>query len=141
MTRGERYVTTADISRAIRDRQTGTLEGPSKSEIRADGFPIIVTEWPRSTHEIVRITLGRYKNRFTIDIRSWFQNSDRIFKPSLRGLTLDIKHLQKLAEGLDRALMRADLLGLVEHVSRTKDRTAAERQRRYRQRRNGVTAR
>jgi hypothetical protein len=140
MTKGPRNIYAADISTGTLDCQTGTLDRPSKSE-RVDRFPIIVAEWPRSTGEIVRITLGRYRNRFTIDIRSWWQNSDSIFKPSLSGLTLDIKHLQKLAEGLDRALMRADLLGLVEHVSRTKDRTAAERQRRYRQRRIGVTAR
>ena len=112
-----------------------------KSEVRADGFPITIAEWPRNTRELVRITLGRFKNRFTVDIRSWWQNGDGIFKLGRSGLTLAVEHLPKLAEGLDQALMRADLLGLVEHASRTKDRTAAERQRRYRQRRNGVTAR
>jgi hypothetical protein len=136
----------ADIGGAALGCETDAPGGPNiprregKSEVGADGFPIIVAEWPRNARELVRITLGRFNNRFTIDMRSWWQDSAGIFKPSRSGLTLDIKHLPRLAEGLDRSLTRAEQLCLVGHVPRIKDRTAAERQRRYRQRRNGMTS-
>ncbi len=99
-------------------------------------FPIIVAEWPRNGRELVRIALDYYRSCFTIDVRSWWRDTDGVFKPSPRGLTLAVKHVPALADALSKALQRAELLGLIEPVARSKDRTAAERQRRYRQRRN-----
>jgi hypothetical protein len=105
----------------------------------APAFPIIIAEWQRNTREIVRIALDRFNNRETIDIRAWWQDSEGNWRPGRSGLTLAIKHLPDLADGLANALQRARVLGLVEPLNgtKTKDRTAAERQRRYRQRRNG----
>ena len=103
-------------------------------------LPIIVAEWPRSSRELVRISLDRFNNRFTIDIRSWWQDTNGVFKPGRDGLTLAVKHLPKLADGLTDALQHAQVLGLVELPTKPRDRTAAERQRRFRQRHNGVTA-
>jgi len=104
-------------------------------------YPIVVAEWQRNSREIVRVALDRFNNRETIDIRSWWQDSEGNWRPGRGGLTLAVKHLPALAEGLADALDRARALGLVEPITNTKDRTAAERQRRYRQRRNGgVTA-
>jgi hypothetical protein len=118
------------------------LPRPGKSpqlsaEGNVDRFPIIVAEWPRNSRELVRIAIDRFNNRFTIDMRSWWQDTDGTFRPSRRGLTLAVEHLPKLADALDKALHRAETLGLVGPAARIKDRTAAERQRRYRQRRNG----
>jgi hypothetical protein len=105
----------------------------------ADRFPLVIAEWPRNGRELVRISLDRFNDRFTIDIRSWWRDTDGIFRPSRGGLTLAVKHVPALADGLDKALRRAVVLGLVEEpVSKSKDPTAAERQRRYRQRRNGI---
>jgi hypothetical protein len=109
------------------------------AEGEADRFPIVVAEWPRNNRELVRIALDRFKDCLTVDMRSWWKDTDGIFRPGRDGLTLAVKHLPKLAEGLDKALQRAEMLGLVHAVSMGgKDRTAAERQRRYRQRRNGA---
>ena len=96
------------------------------------GFPIVIAEWPRNNRELVRISLDHFNNScFTIDVRSRWRDSDGSFKPSSRGLTLAVKHIPKLASGLCDALQRAETLGLIEPV-KCKDRTAAERQRRYR---------
>jgi hypothetical protein len=103
-------------------------------------LPIIVAEWDRNSREIIRLSLDRYNGRDTIDIRAWWRDSDGSLKPSRGGLTLAVNHLPALAAGLADALRRARALGLIQPDTSTKDRTAAERQRRYRQRRNGMTA-
>jgi transcriptional coactivator p15 (PC4) len=105
----------------------------------APGFPMVIAEWPRNSRELVRVSLDRFNNRETIDIRSWWQDAEGDWRPGRSGLTLAVKHLPALADGLAEALGRARALGLVEAAPTNKDKTAAERQRRYRQRRNGVT--
>ena len=100
---------------------------------KADRFPIIVAEWPRNSRELVRISLDRFNNRFTINIRSWSREANGTFKPSRNGLTLAVGHLPKLADGFVNALQRAEVLGLVE--TGANDRSLAEQPHRYRQRR------
>jgi hypothetical protein len=103
-------------------------------------FPIIIAEWQRNSREIVRVALDRFNGRETIDIRSWWQDRDGTYKPGRGGLTLSVAHLPALAEGLALALVEAQRLGLIEAPinNSTKDATAAERQRRRRERiRNG----
>jgi hypothetical protein len=99
------------------------------------GFPIVIAEWPRNSREFVRVALDRFNNRFTIDVRSWWKDGEGNWRPGRSGLTLAVKHLPALADGLADALDRARVLGLIEPATHSKDRTAAERQRRYRQRR------
>jgi Transcriptional Coactivator p15 (PC4) len=102
-------------------------------------YPIIIAEWRRNDREIVRVALDRFNNRETIDIRSWWQDGEGNWRPGRGGLTLSVKHLPALAEGLADALDRARALGLIESAvdANTRDKTAAARQRRYRERRNG----
>lgn len=116
---------------------------PLRAEPIAPAFPIVIASWRRNSREIVRVALDRFNNRETIDIRSWWQDSGGNWRPGRGGLTLSVKHLAALADGLADALDHARTLGLIEPAgnTNTKDRTGAERQRRYRQRRNGsVTA-
>jgi hypothetical protein len=101
-------------------------------------FPVIVTEWQRNSREIVRVALDRFNNRETIDIRSWWQDSEGNWRAGRGGLTLAVRHLPALADGLADALQQARVLGLIEQP-RAKDETAAVRQQRYRERhRNGT---
>jgi hypothetical protein len=116
-----------------------TKPGQTPVEGKAERFPIVVAEWPRNGRELIRIALDRYKNREIIDIRSWWQDSEQNWCPGRSGIALAIQHLERLAEGLARALAEARALGLVEvPTNTTRDRTAAARQRRYRQRRKGT---
>jgi hypothetical protein len=83
-------------------------------ENTADRFPLVIAEWPRNDRELVRISLGWFKSSFTIDLRTWWRDSNGILKPRRDGLTLAVKHLPKLAAGFDKALQRAKTLGLLE---------------------------
>jgi len=129
----------AEIAVALGDDKIGFFDTPP-AERQTDRFPIIIAEWPRNSRELVRVCLDRFNKCNTIDVRAWWRDSNSTFKPSRQGLTLAVKHLPALADALAQAFQRAQALGLVEPATRSKDRTAAERQRRYRQRRNGVAA-
>src|SRR4051794_26518154 len=92
-------------------------------------LPHVVAEWQRNTREIIRVSLDSYNNVPTIDIRAWWADKEGNWRPGRSGLTLSLKHLPALADGLAEALQQARALSLIEPAN-TKDRTAAERQRR-----------
>jgi hypothetical protein len=109
----------------------------------APAYAIVVAEWRRNSRELVRIAIDRYNGRETVDVRSWWLDpKDDTYKPGRSGLTLAIGHLENLAAGLATALQQAWDLGLIEAPinNTTKDRTAAERQRRRRARLNSSGA-
>jgi hypothetical protein len=81
-------------------------------------FPIVITEWNRSAREVIRITLDRYSGRDIIDIRTWYADGDT-FKPGKSGISVAIKHLQPMAEGLTVALAKARELGLIDSTNGT----------------------
>ncbi len=78
--------------------------------------PVIVAEWSRNANEIVRISLGRYKNNDTIDVRLWYRLEFGVWQPTRRGLTLSARHLPALAKGF------ADALQLVREPGFTNER-------------------
>jgi Transcriptional Coactivator p15 (PC4) len=123
---------------------TKGVSGPL-ANLSAPVYPIIVAEWQRNSREIIRVALDQYQGREIIDARVWWWDDEGNWRPGRSGLTLSLKHLPALADGLVDALQRARALGLVDSATTagtaTKDKTAADRQRRYRERhRNGVAA-
>jgi hypothetical protein len=77
------------------------------------GYPIVIAEWQRNSREIIGVALDRYNDRQTIDIRSCWQDGEGNWRPGRGDLTLGVKHLPALAEGLAEALQRAQVLGLL----------------------------
>lgn len=77
-------------------------------------FPVIIAQFDRNDREVIRVSLDQYNGRHTIDMRSWWRDSAGEFKPGRSGLTLSIKHIHSLADGLASALQRAQALGLVD---------------------------
>ncbi len=82
-------------------------------------FPIVIAEWPRNSRELIRVSLDRYQDRETIDIRSFWKDEGGNWCPSRSGLTLSVSHLPKLSEALADALERAQAMGLVTASSGT----------------------
>jgi hypothetical protein len=95
------------------------------------------------TRESIRIALDLFNGRHTIDVRAWWKDDVGNLRPVRGGITIAVRHLPALADGLANALDCACALRRIEPASNTnntKDRTGAERQRRYRQPvRNAVT--
>ena len=81
------------------------------------GFPVVIAEWPRNSRELIRVSLGHLNTCFTIDIRCWWRDPKRIFRPGRDGLTLSIKHLPKLAQAISNALECAEEFGLTEPIT------------------------
>ena len=90
--------------------QNNSVEPPKPLPPR---FPVIIAEWERNTRELLRVSLDRFNGRNMIDIRSWWRDDDDTWKPSRGGLTLAVRHLPLLAEGVSAAMQRACSLGLV----------------------------
>lgn len=104
----------------------GAAEMTTPAERKADRFPIVIAEWPRNYRELVRVALGRFHDRFTVEIRTWWRDADGVFKPSRAGLTLAIKHLPKLAAAINKALQRAEVLGLTEPVANNRSKKTGD---------------
>ena len=81
------------------------------------GFPVVIAEWPRNNRELIRVSLGHLNTCFTIDIRCWWRDPKRVFRPGRDGLTLSIKHLPKLAQAMSKALECAEEFGLTEPIA------------------------
>ena len=73
----------------------------------------MVAEWDRNVREVVRVALGYYNGRHTIDVRCWYHHGDGL-KPSKTGITLAVKHISALANALIQAEARAHELGLLD---------------------------
>jgi hypothetical protein len=81
---------------------------------RASRFPVTIAEWPHGRNgELLRVAIDRFKNSFTVSIRLCRKDQNGVLRPSLTGLTLGIRHLPKLAEGIAQARERAELWRLV----------------------------
>ena len=78
---------------------------------------IIVAEWPKNSRETLRVRLDTYKDQPVICCRAWYEGKDGTMKPGHGGLTIGIKHLPALADGLAKALATATANGLLANVS------------------------
>lgn len=76
-------------------------------------FPIIVAEFERNPREVLRVSLDQYRGRNTIDIRVWFRDGSQL-KPGRKGLTMAVANLPALTEGLQIAVARAKVDGLLD---------------------------
>jgi hypothetical protein len=77
-------------------------------------YPIVVAELPRNNREVIRVSLDQYRGREVADARAWWRDQQGEWKPGRSGLTLSVKHLPALANGLALALRRARALGFLE---------------------------
>lgn len=67
---------------------------------------ILIKDIQRNSKEIIRIEVSEFKGRELINIRIWFQSIDGdgnvIYKPTQKGVALNIKEFQELKDGILR---------------------------------------
>ncbi len=80
---------------------------------REAGDDEVIAEWPRNSREVIRVTLGSYRGQAVVGIRCWYEAADGERRPSRSGITVAIKHLQPLADGIANALQVARERGLL----------------------------
>lgn len=102
------------LSTPPRARAADTPAGDSPRPEITHGRPsYVVAEWDRNARERVRVEIGQYNGRDTINARVWYWDDD-VLKPGRAGLTLAVKHLPALADAMAKALAKARELGLIE---------------------------
>jgi hypothetical protein len=74
---------------------------------------ITVAEWKRNRRERIRISFDQYCGRDVVSLRSWYMGEDGKERPGRDGITLDIRHVLKLAREFKRAERRARKAGLI----------------------------
>ena len=78
-------------------------------------LPIIAASWVKNGRETLQIRLDTYQGRTVLDLRTWYPDDDGTLRPA-KGLTVSIKHLEAMANGLAVALTLARNAGLLEGV-------------------------
>ena len=74
---------------------------------------IPISEFRRTSREVVRIALDEYQGCPIIDCRCWYGDESEL-KPGRTGISLSLKHLEALAVGLTNALEEARRRGLIQ---------------------------
>ena len=67
---------------------------------------VIIKDIERNNKEIIRIEISEFKGRELINLRIWYQaiddKGDIIYKPSQKGIALNISKYEELKEGIDK---------------------------------------
>ncbi len=70
-----------------------------------------IYSFPKSEGEEIQMTIKKYKDRFYIDLRVWYQNDKSPeFKPTQRGVCFTVDRLPDLQKGVDRLARAASKL-------------------------------
>ncbi len=67
---------------------------------------VLIKDIQRNNKEIIRIEVSEFKGRELINIRIWYQSIDEngqiTYKPTQKGVALNIKEFQELKDGIVR---------------------------------------
>lgn len=67
---------------------------------------VIIKDIKKNNNEIIRIEVSEFKGRDLINIRIWFQSIDGqgnvIYKPTQKGITLNLNEYDELRDGIER---------------------------------------
>lgn len=68
---------------------------------------VIIKDIKKNNNEIIRIEVSEFKGRDLINIRIWYQtidsgSGDLVFKPTQKGVTLNISEFEELKDGVDK---------------------------------------
>ena len=67
---------------------------------------VLIKDIQRNSKEIIRIEVSEFKGRELINLRIWFADRDAsgndIYKPTQKGVALNITEFAELKDGIDR---------------------------------------
>jgi hypothetical protein len=88
----------------------------------------VIADIGKNTREIIRVEVSEFKGRELINLRIWYQHFDGEYKPTQKGITLDISHYNELKDSIDKiGLYLADKQkGLVPDVNEKIEDTITE---------------
>lgn len=75
------------------------------SRPRSESTPLAA--FPTGAKSETRVSLDTYGGRTFANLRDWYQSRDGTWKPTRRGVTINVADLPALAEAVSRAIERA----------------------------------
>jgi hypothetical protein len=80
--------------------------------------PIEVAKfWANRRGEAVIVSLREYEGAVVIDVRRFYTGADGKFAPTRKGISLTINKLPDLATAINKAVTKAQELGLIRSAS------------------------
>ncbi len=61
----------------------------------------LIHSFDRNDNESVQLFLKKYNQKYYIDLRIWFKESEGSLKPTRKGITFAAEHLVELKKGID----------------------------------------
>ena len=62
----------------------------------------IIADIEKNSREIIRVEVSDFKGKELINLRIWFQDFDGVYKPTQKGITLDISHYRDLEDAVGK---------------------------------------
>ena len=94
---------------------TFAQEAPRRNDSRSNADevePILIAEWPLSRGEVARVSIRSFKGTWLIDLRKWFETGGQL-RAGPKGISLSVKHLQRISAAMGEALEVARRRGLI----------------------------
>ncbi len=67
---------------------------------------VVIKDIERNSKEIIRIEISEFKGKELINLRIWYQafdeNGDMTYKPTQKGVAINISKYDELKEGIDK---------------------------------------
>ena len=62
----------------------------------------IIADIEKNSREIIRVEVSDFKGKELINLRIWFQDFDGVYKPTQKGITLDISQYSNLQDAIGK---------------------------------------
>jgi hypothetical protein len=62
----------------------------------------VIADIGKNSREIIRVEVSEFKGKDLINLRIWFQHFDGEYKPTQKGITLDVAHYKELKDAIDK---------------------------------------
>ncbi len=77
-----------------------------------------IYSFPKNRDEEIRIFVRKYKGRYYIDLRVWYQvDGTEVFKPTKKGVIFSLGLLSEFKKGIDRLLKAGEKFRNTEEVA------------------------
>jgi hypothetical protein len=77
--------------------------------------PVVVDQWwANRRHDAIVFTLQSYLGHNLIDLRKHAMGRDGVLKPTSKGITVKVTRLRDLRQAIDKAIKKAEALGLID---------------------------
>ena len=62
----------------------------------------VIADIERNSREIIRVEVSEFKGRELINLRIWYTHIDGTYKPTQKGVALDISRFKDLKDAIDK---------------------------------------